>query len=129
VASTAVETALLPCRDDTRPPNHRVQGLPPCRLAECAEGQTGERVGELLSYSRREGGVPVKYTACPECHQPAEIQWDAVLDSTDGPVAHVKILCVQRHWFFLPGATIAVAASELPSVDTSLRLHPAGPTL
>jgi hypothetical protein len=70
----------------------------------------------------------VTFTACPECHQPAEIQWRAVLDSTDGPVEHVRILCVQRHWFLLPVATIAAAVGELPSVDTSLQLHPTGPT-
>jgi hypothetical protein len=67
-------------------------------------------------------------TSCPECHQPAEIQWRAVLHSTDGPVEHVKILCLQRHWFLLPVATVAGFAGELPSADPTLRLHPARPT-
>jgi hypothetical protein len=51
----------------------------------------------------------VDLTSCPQCHQPAEIQWRTVLDSTDGPVEHVKILCLQRHWFLLPVATIAIS--------------------
>lgn len=46
-------------------------------------------------------------THCPECAAPAEIQWSAVLDSTDGPVEHAKILCVRRHWFLLPMNTRA----------------------
>ncbi|WP_191298925.1 CBS domain-containing protein [Lentzea cavernae] len=36
----------------------------------------------------------------------SEIQWLAVLDSTDGPVEHAKIFCVNRHWFFLPVAAL-----------------------
>jgi hypothetical protein len=50
---------------------------------------------------------PMILTAGLDCHQPAEIQWRAVLDSTDRPAEHVKILCVQRHWFVLPVASIA----------------------
>lgn len=41
-------------------------------------------------------------TFCPECGQPAEIQSRAMLDSTDGPVEHVRILCVGDHYFFMP---------------------------
>jgi len=48
-------------------------------------------------------------TACPECGEVAEVQWRAVLESTDGPVDHAKILCVRRHWFLLPVATLATA--------------------
>lgn len=40
--------------------------------------------------------------ACPECSAPAEIEWSDWLPSTDGPIEHVKIRCVQRHWFLLP---------------------------
>jgi hypothetical protein len=46
-------------------------------------------------------------TACPECAELAEVQWRAVLDSTDGPVEHAKVRCVQRHWFLLPVAALA----------------------
>ena len=46
-------------------------------------------------------------TYCPECGTLAEVEWRAVLESTDGPVEHAKIRCVQRHWFLLPVATLA----------------------
>ena len=46
-------------------------------------------------------------TVCPACGELAEVQWRAVLESTDGPVEHAKVLCVSRHWFLLPLATLA----------------------
>jgi hypothetical protein len=46
-------------------------------------------------------------TVCPECAEPAEVQWRAVMESTDGPVEHAKVLCVRRHWFLLPTAMLA----------------------
>jgi uncharacterized protein YbaR (Trm112 family) len=49
----------------------------------------------------------VELTVCPECRQPAEVEWRAVLESTDGPVEHAKVLCVRRHWFLLPTADLA----------------------
>lgn len=45
-------------------------------------------------------------TVCPECAEPAEIQWRAVLESTDGPIEHAKVLCVRRHWFLMPTAAL-----------------------
>jgi hypothetical protein len=41
-------------------------------------------------------------TTCPECGAPAEVRDRHVLDSTDGPVEHARIRCVQQHHFFLP---------------------------
>jgi hypothetical protein len=38
---------------------------------------------------------------CPECAAPAEIEWTSTMESTDGCVEHLKIQCVNRHWFFL----------------------------
>ena len=46
-------------------------------------------------------------TLCPECGALAEVQWRAVMESTDGPVEHAKISCVRRHWFLLPVAHLA----------------------
>jgi hypothetical protein len=46
-------------------------------------------------------------TSCPECGHPAEIQWRDVLESTDGPVEHARVTCVERHHFFLPVAGLA----------------------
>jgi hypothetical protein len=46
-------------------------------------------------------------TTCPECGALAEVQWRDVLESTDGPVEHAKVMCVRRHWFLLPVASLA----------------------
>jgi hypothetical protein len=46
-------------------------------------------------------------TSCPECGALAEVEWRAVLESTDGPVEHAKVRCLQRHWFLLPVAALA----------------------
>jgi hypothetical protein len=45
-------------------------------------------------------------TTCPGCGAPAEVEWRAVLESTDGPVEHARVTCVQRHWFLLPVAAL-----------------------
>jgi hypothetical protein len=44
----------------------------------------------------------IDMTICPECGEPAEVQDRSVLESTSGPVEHVKVMCVRRHWFLLP---------------------------
>ena len=58
-------------------------------------------------------------TTCPECGQVAEVEWRAVLGSTDGPVEHARIRCVQRHWFLLPVSMIrrdaAMPTAGLPA--------------
>jgi hypothetical protein len=48
-------------------------------------------------------------THCPECGHVAEVEWREVLESTDGPVEHAKVRCVQKHWFLLPVASLALA--------------------
>jgi hypothetical protein len=40
--------------------------------------------------------------ACPGCSTTAAMQWGDRLESTDGPVDHVRITCVNRHWFLMP---------------------------
>jgi hypothetical protein len=45
-------------------------------------------------------------TTCPECGAPAEITDRDVLESTDGPIEHVKVGCVRRHWFLLSTASL-----------------------
>ena len=39
---------------------------------------------------------------CPECGAPAEVVDRFTLQGTDGPVEHVKVACLARHWFLLP---------------------------
>jgi len=48
-------------------------------------------------------------TTCPECGNAAEITARDVLESTDGPIEHVKVVCVAQHWFVLPVASLATA--------------------
>ncbi len=40
-----------------------------------------------------------EYVGCPECRAPAEIVDRFVLDSTDGPLEHLKLWCVTGRWF------------------------------
>ena len=46
-------------------------------------------------------GIVGAIIGCPECSGPAEVEWTTTLASTDGCVEHLKILCVNRHWFLL----------------------------
>jgi hypothetical protein len=45
-------------------------------------------------------------TLCPQCGALAEVTWRGVAESTDGPVEHAKVVCVRRHWFLLPLASL-----------------------
>ena len=45
---------------------------------------------------------------CPECGAPAEVVDRFALQGTDGPVAHVKVACLVRHWFLLPATSLPV---------------------
>ena len=44
----------------------------------------------------------LELVACPECGRPAEVEWRDRLDSTHGTVEHLKIRCLDRHWFLMP---------------------------
>jgi hypothetical protein len=50
--------------------------------------------------------------SCPQCGHPAEIIDRFVLESTDGPAEHVRVLCLARHHFMLP--TEALTRSAVP---------------
>lgn len=39
---------------------------------------------------------------CPTCGLPAEIADRFTLAGAPGPVEHLKVICVQRHWYTLP---------------------------
>jgi hypothetical protein len=44
--------------------------------------------------------------ACPECGRDAVVEWRDLVDSTDGPVEHVKVRCPGRHWFLMPAEAL-----------------------
>jgi hypothetical protein len=50
----------------------------------------------------------LRITSCPEpgCGLPTEIGDGAVLASTDGPIMHVRTVCLTGHWLFLPLETV-----------------------
>jgi hypothetical protein len=45
-------------------------------------------------------------TTCPDCGAPAEVTDRFALESTDGPMEHVRVVCVRRHWFLLATASL-----------------------
>jgi hypothetical protein len=49
--------------------------------------------------------------ACPECHEPAQVLQRVTLESTDGPLEHVKVRCDAGHWFMLPADRVVVYAA------------------
>jgi hypothetical protein len=44
----------------------------------------------------------VDTVACPDCGQPAVVEWRTTIASTGGPVEHVKIACPAGHRYFMP---------------------------
>jgi hypothetical protein len=62
-------------------------------------------------------------TTCPECGAPAEITFRTALESTGGPMEHVKLHCVRRHWFLMPTAMLADRHPE--PAHAAARLRPA----
>jgi hypothetical protein len=49
--------------------------------------------------------------ACPSCHEPAEIVGRFSLDSTDGPMRHLKIRCAAGHWYTMPADRVQAYGS------------------
>ncbi len=60
-------------------------------------------------------------TACPECGRPAEVVDRFLLESTDGPVEHVQVRCIAKHWFMLPTSDLQRAQPPRPPETTRTR--------
>lgn len=56
----------------------------------------------------------LQIVTCPGCELPAEVLARSVLESTDGPVEHVRIRCVGLHVFNLPAAMLASSVRPCP---------------
>ena len=50
---------------------------------------------------------------CPQCGASARISERFWLNSTAGPVEHLKIGCVNNHWLTPPAETVAGAHPDL----------------
>ncbi len=48
----------------------------------------------------------MELTSCPECGAPAEVTWRFCEEGTDGPIEHVKLHCLDRHWFMGTAASL-----------------------
>ncbi len=48
--------------------------------------------------------------SCPECGAPAIVEWSSTVGTTDVPIEHLKIRCVQKHWYLLPAYLVPGAA-------------------
>jgi hypothetical protein len=59
---------------------------------------------------------------CPQCGAPARITERFWLDSTDGPVEHLKIGCLSEHWFTPRAEPIQV--EQVVSPDRDLVVQP-----
>ncbi len=54
-------------------------------------------------------------THCPECGLVAEVRDRVVIESTDGPVEHAHVSCVDRHRFWLPVGYLARTPEPAPA--------------
>ena len=61
----------------------------------------------------------MQLTRCPDCGGPAEIEHRVVLESTAGPMEHVKIRCVHRHWCYVPVAYLDSVPAAAPRRTTA----------
>ena len=67
-------------------------------------------------------------TTCPECGAPAEVTDRFVLESTDGPIEHVRVRCAGMHWFLTATESLArhrAAQTPVRRPAAPLRLRPA----
>jgi len=77
-------------------------------------GGPGDLRGTRERASRHEAANVIQsLTACPECGLPAEITDRFSLSSTDGPVEHVALACVDGHYFRMPADRLSSETGPL----------------
>jgi hypothetical protein len=60
--------------------------------------------------SETENRCGMALVTCPECSNVASIEWETWI----GGVLHLKLRCVNRHWFFMPAERITSYGSAAP---------------
>lgn len=68
----------------------------------------------------------MELTTCPECGRPAEVVRRDVLASTDEPIEHARVTCIDRHWFYLPVARLERAHRSQSRPGAPLKPTPSG---
>jgi hypothetical protein len=63
--------------------------------------------------------MPGALVDCPTCGLPAEVTDRFTLGGAPGPVEHVKVMCVRRHWYTLPVDMFPLCAPTPERADTS----------
>lgn len=60
---------------------------------------------------------------CPECGQPADVEWRTSVPSTDGPIELAKIRCTLWHHFLMPTeGLVPLGTAPAPDVDRRARI-------
>jgi hypothetical protein len=90
--AVAASTALTMATPDLRPID-----LKPAGLAESDERLVEPR--RLADELDLQDWAAEQLTPCPQCGLPAEIRERFCLQSTDGPVDHVAVSCINAHHF------------------------------
>jgi len=65
--------------------------------------------------------------ACPECELPAEITERFWLNSTDGPILHFCVICVDGHYFRMPADGLRADPGPVQVLNSSPADQPATP--
>jgi hypothetical protein len=55
--------------------------------------------------------VVVDTLQCPQCQAPAAAEWSAQLDCGGRTITHLKVRCLDQHWFLLPADRLQVRTS------------------
>jgi len=60
---------------------------------------------------------------CPQCGQPADVEWRSSVASTDGPIVLAKIRCTSGHQFLMPSEGLSpLGAEPVPAVNRRVRV-------
>lgn len=68
------------------------------------------------------------FVNCPDCGALAEITERSVLESTDGPVEHVRVSCLRWHWFLMPTELLARYSPVASPAPEGVAVRPSQPT-